>query len=102
MRLPRKVMISGRAYDVRRDRTKSTGHGRGCLSHGKITVGSDGDPEQAYETFVHEVMEVALLENDLRYDRDGTPDFTYMMTHTEFDKYSKDIARALRQMVKER
>lgn len=102
MRLPRKITIAGREYKVKRDPSKGTGYGRGRLDIGVITIGSNGDPEQAFETFVHEVMEVALLENDSRYDRDGTNDFMYQMTHTEFDGYAKSISRALRPMVKDR
>lgn len=100
MRLPRKITISGRVYTVKRDKTQGTGYGEGRLDKGTITVGSNGHPEQALETFVHEVMEVALLENDLRYNRDGTIDFNYQMDHTEFDKYAKDVARAIRPMIK--
>ncbi len=51
MRLPGKVIISGREYKVRRDRKKGTGWGRGRLDRAIITVGSNGDPEQAVETF---------------------------------------------------
>ncbi len=100
MRLPRKITISGREYTVKRDRSKGTGYGLGRLDRGVITIGSDGSPEQAFETFVHEVMEVTLLENDLRYNRDGTNEFNYQMTHTEFDVYARDVARAIRPMMK--
>ena len=100
MKLPRKITISGRVYDVKRDRSKGTGYGRGRLDTGVITVGSDGSKEQGFETFIHEVMEVALLEENLRYDRDGTNDFNYQMTHTEFDGYSKSVSRALMPMLK--
>jgi hypothetical protein len=101
MRLPRKVTISGKVYTVKRDRKKCTGWGRGYLYKSLIVVGSNGDPEQAYETFTHEVMEVALLENDLRYCRDGTNDFNYQMTHTEFDRLARDLAKAFRPMMNE-
>ena len=101
MRLPRKVIISGRDFMVRRDPKKSTGCGCGRFDTGVITIGSNGDPEQALETYVHEVMEVTMLQNNLRYNRDGSNDFSYQMTHTEFSRYSEDITRALRPMLKE-
>lgn len=101
MKLPRKVTISGRDYIVRRNRNDSTGRGSGRFDTGVITIGSDGDPEQAIETYVHEVMEIAMLQNDLRYNRDGTGDFIYQMTHTEFSRYSEDVTRAIRPMLKE-
>lgn len=101
MRLPREVTISGRKYKVKRDKTLCTGCGVGRLDTGIITVGSKGSSEEAVETFVHEVMEVALLEKDLRYNRDGTNDFMYQMTHTEFDGYARDISRALRPLFKD-
>ncbi len=100
MRLPRKVTISGRDFIVCRDSKKSTGCGSGRFDTGVITVGSNGDPEQAIETYVHEVMEIAMLQNDLRYNRDGTNEFMYQMTHTEFSRYSEDVIRALRPMIK--
>lgn len=102
MRLPRKITISGREYVVRRDPSRGTGYGRGRLDIGVITIGSTGDPEQAFETFAHEVMEVAMLEQDLRYNRNGTNDFMYQMTHTEFDGFAKSVSRALRPMIKDR
>jgi len=98
MRLPRKVSICGTPYTVKRDRKRSEGYGRGNTRKRVIIIGSKhSDSFYAFETFVHEVTELCMLENGLRFNRDyNNDDFFYMVNHHELDRLTTDIANALR------
>lgn len=101
MRLPRKIMIGGKLYIVKRDKMHSEGHGRGHTGKRVITVGSkNGDSFVAFETFIHEVTEVCMLENNLRFNRNTNDDFFYMANHHELDRLTTDLANALRGICK--
>lgn len=96
MRLPRKVTISGKVYKVRRDPKAHNGYGRGNTRKRVITIGSKArNPEAAYETFVHEITELVLLENSCRFNRDTNDDFFYLVKHHELERITSDIAIAL-------
>lgn len=101
MRLPQKVAICGKDYLIRRDRTLSDGIGRGNLTTQIITVGAkDNKPQRAFETFLHEVCELVLVENKYRYYRDGDDGFFYMLDHAEFDKFIADLVISLKKVLK--
>lgn len=102
MRLPKKVNIGGKIYDVRRNLSKSEGYGRVNTMERVIEVGSSTkNPTIAFETFIHEVIEGSLLENNFRYARDADPDdFFYSMDHTEMSRFADDIACAIRPMTR--
>ena len=102
MRLPSKVTISGKVYTVKRNPKKGTGYGRGNVLYRTIVVGSQGGhTESAFETYIHEITEVAMIENRLRYNRDGEEEFFYLMAHVEVNRLASDIAIAVRPMIKE-
>ena len=102
MRLPKTVNIGGKKYAVRRDKSLSEGCGSGDSGRREIMVGSrNKQPEKAFETFIHEIIETVLIENNFRYHRDGYPDeFLYTMNHNEMSRLADDVACAIRPMIK--
>ena len=102
MKLPKKVLIVGKTYTVRRERTKGEGYGRGDSSKRIITIGSkNGDSVTCFETFVHEIVELCMLENGYRFNRDTNDEFIYMVNHHELDRLTMDVATGLRPMIKD-
>jgi len=104
MKLPRKVIICGKVYTVRRNPSKSDGWGRGDTRKRIIQVGSkrgDRDPQTTFDTFVHEITELVMLENSTRFNRDTNDDFFYQISHHDLDRITTDIATALRPMINE-
>ena len=100
MRLPRKVIISGREYKVSRDPKRGSGWGRGNTRNRTIQIGSR-DRGFEFETYVHEITEVVLLDSGFRFERDGNPnDFFYKVTHSELDRVTRDISTALEPMLR--
>lgn len=97
MRLPRKVIISGKIYSVKRNPRHQEGWGSGNTRKRLITIGSKyRNPKLAYETFVHEITELVLLENNLRFNRDTNDEFFYLVKHHELERVTTDIAIAMR------
>ncbi len=102
MRIPKEVTIGGKKYSVKRDKSLSEGCGSANPMTRVMMVGSkNGLPGIAFETFIHEIMEASLIENNFRYHREGYPgDFTYNMSHAEFCRFADDVACAIRPMLK--
>ncbi len=44
-------------------------------------------------------MEIAACERDYRYGGGGSDGSKFVMSHKEFDNFSRDVATALRPMV---
>ena len=102
MRLPKTVNIGGKKYTVRRDESQGEGYGHANIETRIIIVGSkDRRPELAFETFIHEVVEASLLENEFSYHRNANPDiYFYKMDHAEMSRLAGDVACAIRPMMK--
>jgi len=101
MRLPRKVKIGSRNYKVKRRPDWGEGTGRGNTSHRLIQIGSRyGQPDIAFETYVHEITELVMLENGLRFNRDTGDDFFYQIHHHELDRITSTVANAIYPIIK--
>ncbi len=99
MKLPNQVQICGITYPVRVDKTSYDGGG--STASPEITVGTKSkNAERKFEIFLHEVMEVAACERGYRYGSSTSKGSMFIMNHAEFDNYSKDIATAIRPMLK--
>ena len=99
MRLPKTVDICGMTYAVRTNSKSYDGGGSTCNPH--ITVGTKSKNNERYwEIFFHEVMEVAACERGYRYGGGSSDGAVFVMSHKEFDNFSRDIAVALRSVVK--
>lgn len=102
MRIPKKVIIGSREYKVKRRRDWGEGTGRGNTRHRLIQIGSrDGLPDIAFETYVHEITELVMLEDGLRFNRDTSDDFFYQLHHHELDRMTSTIANAIYPMIKD-
>ena len=99
MRIPKKVQVCGMTYPVKMDKTSYDGGG--STASPEITVGTKSkSSERIFEIFLHEVMEVAACERGYRYGSGTSKGSIFVMNHAEFDDYSKDIATAIRPMLK--
>lgn len=99
MRLPKTVNICGKIYKVLRDRTK---WGGSCTTQGKIEVTSHRTASNHRQvcTYIHEVMEAICLERNLRFVA-SDDDIVFVMTHKQFEDFTKDVTTALLPMLKE-
>lgn len=102
MRLPKKIRLGSRDYRIKRDRNYGTGYGRGNTKRQEIIIGSgDKNEQDVFSTFIHEIAELAMLEESTRFDRDGqSNDFIYIINHKDLDNITEDIASAVYPMVK--
>ena len=99
MKLPQTVNICGKIYKVKKD--PRSYDGKGSTAKCEMTVGTKNkNPERQFEILIHEVMEIAAVERDIRYNGCRQDDLLFVMSHKEFDNYSVDIATAIRPMMK--
>lgn len=100
MRLPKKVNISGMTYPVRTNNKSYDGGGSTTKPY--ITVGTKSkNGERYWEILVHEIMEVAACERGYRYGGGVSEGSVFVMSHKEFDSFSRDVATAIRPMIKD-
>jgi len=100
MKLPKTVEICGMTYEVKTDKTSCDGSGSTTNPH--IIVGTESKNKERYwEIFLHEVMEVAACERSYRYGSGLSSGSMFVMNHKEFDNYARDVATAIRPMLKE-
>ena len=103
MRLPRTVLICGKTWKVKKDSSVHCGgHFNGTQQ--EIVVGSNQSDEGVFEVFLHEVCEAVLTERMHRY---GLPyegfengNQMFVFNHAQFENVVKDIAMALRKLIK--
>lgn len=99
MRLPKTVQISGITYPVKIDNKSYDGSGSTANPH--IVVGTKSkNNERCLEIFIHEVMEVAACERGYRYGGGVSGGSMFVMNHNEFDNFSRDVATAIKPIVK--
>ena len=99
LKLPKKLQISGMTYLVRADKTSYDGGGS-TASIGIIVGTKSKNAEREWEILLHEVMEIAACERGYRYGSGTSKGSVFVMNHAEFDDYSKDIATAIRPLLK--
>lgn len=98
MKLPKTVEISGITYPVGMDKTAYDGNG--TTSEPRITVGTKSKNNERYwEIFLHEVMEIVACERNYRYGGGSSDGSVFVMSHKEFDNFSRDVATAIRPMI---
>ncbi len=99
MKIPKKMQICGISYPIKTDKTSYDGGGSTATP--EIVVGTKSrDNDRIWEILLHEVMEVAACERGYRYGSGVSGGSRFVMTHKEFDNYSKDVASAIRPMLK--
>lgn len=101
MKLPKTVMIYGKPYTIKKDRTRNGAHvnQRKC----EIIIGTS-DKYGVLENFVHEVIEQILVDNHHRYDNHhcypANKDMFFVFTHNEFENVIPQIIVALKDILK--
>jgi hypothetical protein len=97
MRIPKKINICGRMFDVRTDTT----HDGGSVDTDTrvIEIGTN-DPEETPENLIHEVGEAIMIMRDFRYAREKhdleNEDYRFFMNHGDWQLFCKDLAIALK------
>lgn len=99
MRLSKTVQICGMTYPVKTNNKSYDGGGSTTNPH--LTVGTKSKNKERYwEILVHEIMEVAACERGYRYGGGISKCSVFVMSHKEFDNFSRDVATAIRPMLK--
>jgi hypothetical protein len=95
--LPKMMTIAGKRYSV----IFSPEHDGGMsnIVLGLIDVGTNGGRTRTHQSFLHEVLEVILVERGTRYQRPyngcDNGDYRFVMDHAEFENVIKDLCLAL-------
>ncbi len=99
MKLPKTINICGMTYPVR---TNSKSYdGGGSTSNPHIMVGTKSkNSERFQEILLHEIMEIAACERGYRYGGGMSDGAIFVMNHKEFDNFSRDVAVAIRPMIR--
>ncbi len=101
MKLPKTVMIYGRLFTVRKDRTRNGAHvdSKKC----EIVIGTS-DKHCTLENFLHEVIEQILTVNHHRYENHHccpeNRDMFFVFNHNELENIIPQIAIALKDILK--
>lgn len=88
MKLPATVMICGHLYSITYDPRRSGGSG--LMRTHQIKVGTHSGDQTAWETLVHEILELTACHRVLHFN--SGPDIRIVMTHPEFENYAADVA----------
>ncbi len=101
MRLPRKVIIDGKEWTVKKDPKTNGGYGNPY----EIIVGTK-EKQKILENFLHEVLELVLFYSHHRYRNHHTDwekgDLIFTFNHYQFEKVCSDLALAIKDIVKEK
>lgn len=100
MKFPKTVQISGKAYTVKKNDKRWGGRIR--TGSQEIVVGTEKDQtsHRILNNFIHEILEGVTLERKLRYEA-ADDEIMFVMTHKQFDDFAKDVATAIRPLIKE-
>ena len=99
LKLPKTVQISGKTYNVRRDKKRWGGTGRTGKQEIVVGTRNDQSSHRKFENYVHEVAEVVACERHLRYEA-SDEEVVLVMNHKQFDAFANDVAAALWPMVR--
>lgn len=101
MRLPKKVIIAAREWDITEN--KKDGGGKFFGSEYKIEIGTKYKKDIP-GVFLHEVAEAILAEKCLRFNNGHSPatngDYLFVMNHEQFEQFIFDLAYALKDYLK--
>ena len=98
IKLPRRVTLAGKVYRVSTS-VKEFG-GKGNTGEQILLIGTAGQADDIWDTFLHEAIECIMLERGNRYDDNGR--LRFVMDHDEFQNLIADIAVMLWPLVKDR
>lgn len=99
MKIPKKIFICGAEWRIIQTNKKIGGFFRSKDKFIKVNVGS----KYINEIFLHEILEAIMANRGLRYDKYGLElqeDFKFVFSHAEFEQMVRDVAMALKDMLK--
>lgn len=99
MRLPKKVQISGKTYNVRANPKKWGGRCRTGKQEIGVGTAKNQSGERILTNYIHEVLEAVTLERKLRYEA-SDDEIVFVMTHKQFENFAEDVTTALRPIIK--
>jgi hypothetical protein len=97
MRLPKTVNVCGKTVSVQANRE----HDGGSFDDESyiMEIGTK-DPSEVAENFLHEVGEAIMVIRDFRYAKEReeleNDDYRFLLNHTEWQLFAKDLAIALK------
>lgn len=100
MIIPKIVTIAGREWAIIQD--KKVRGGSFDAAKCEIIIGTEY-PKDIPDVFLHEVMEAILLERNCRYclfEKYENGNHLFVMSHKEFDNFGRDVALALKDVVR--
>lgn len=93
MNIPDTVNICGSTYEVKSN--PKSFESEGCTYEQVITLGIKcSGPEKVFCRFIHETIELCLVERYFKYDSNNNGSL-FIMTHGELSTFCSDLAAAL-------
>ncbi len=99
MRIPKKVTICGKTYNVTLNR--KTGNSSGHTWPQTIVVGAikPQTAERRFENYLHEIAELVACEQKTRFEA-ADDEIAFVMNHKQFSNFVTSVAYAIYPMVK--
>jgi len=102
MKFPTKILCAGKKYNIIRKENDMGGSAK--LMNQEINIGKEGKDDEQFDTFLHEVAEVILLERNYSYTNTGSWDdngaIKFVFNHKEFQTFISDLAFAIQPLIK--
>lgn len=99
MKIPNKIFICGSEWRIIQTKKKIGGFFR---SRDKI-IKVNASSKYINEILLHEILEAIMANRGMRYDKYGLElqqDFKFVFNHDEFEQMMRDVAMALKDMLK--
>lgn len=96
MSLPKKALIEGLWWKIKQNKTHSSGNFDFATL--VIEIGTLV-PENSYSIFMHEVLEIIMVEKDCRYAPDNDKsEVLFVFHHKEFSDIIRSFVNVMRQI----
>lgn len=97
MRLPKRVNICGKIFQIQIDAT----HDGGSVDFDKfiVEIGTKA-PDDVAENLLHEIGEAITVMREFRYEKAraelDSADYRFLLTHDDWQLFAKDLSIAMR------
>jgi hypothetical protein len=101
-KLPKTLIIGGVKWRIFQD-SKITGGAFRWYDH-TITIRRGHSPDRQFQTLIHEIVEVILVNNTMRYSKCfasdiGNGDYLFAFDHDRFEIFTDELAGVLKQFM---
>lgn len=99
MKLPKKVIISGKEFKVKLKKNSYSGHFSTIPA--VMIIGTKGEEQQRREVFMHEILEAILTVRNYRFENAELPqNYHFCFDHKDIIDIAKDLSFAIKDIVK--